>query len=192
MALPIWSWLSGKGSADKTATKEATGALTDLTKVQTEATKFGLEGAKGLLPAAEADLGKAGQYYAGLLGGDRQKMMEAVGPEVNTILSQYDTAKRAAAEFSPRGGGRTQTLAELPFKESASITDLLQKVRPQAAAGAESVGAKEASLAAGLLPSGTSAAAQLLQYELGKQGMSFNQSMQQGAALAEVLIGLLG
>src|SRR5947208_1730502 len=78
-------------------------------------------------------LGESAKYYEGILSGDRQKALETVAPEAGSILSAYDTAKRAASEFSPRGGGRNAALQELPYRESGDITSLLQKVRPEAA-----------------------------------------------------------
>ncbi len=79
-------------------------------------------------------------YYSGILGGDRQSMMETVAPEVNTILGQYDTAKRAVAENAPRGGGANTTQANAPYALSGEITNLLNTVRPQAAAATTDIG----------------------------------------------------
>ncbi len=79
-------------------------------------------------------------YYSGLLGGDRQGMLETVAPEVNTILGQYDTAKRAVAENAPRGGGANTTQANAPYALSGEITNLLNTVRPQAAAATTDIG----------------------------------------------------
>lgn len=72
-------------------------------------------------------------YFSKLLSGDRQSMLSAVAPEVNSIVGQYDTAKRAAAQFSPRGGGRIQQLENLPYQQQGQITGLLEQVRPEAA-----------------------------------------------------------
>ncbi len=79
-------------------------------------------------------------YYSGILGGDRQGMLETVAPEVNTILGQYDTAKRAVAENAPRGGGSNTTQANAPYALSGEITNLLNTVRPQAAAATTDIG----------------------------------------------------
>lgn len=189
MALPIWSWLSGRKSQEE---KNALSAQSDLAKTEGEASKFGLDITKQLIPQATSSLNQVEGYYGPLLKGDRQQMLESVAPEVNSILSQYDTAKRAVSEFSPRGGGRTATLADLPFRQAGDITTLLQRVRPESAKGMTDISQTKAALSGSFFPRGTSAAAQLLQNELQRRGMSFDQSMQQGAAMAEAIIGLLG
>ncbi|MBZ5513894.1 MAG: hypothetical protein LAN62_03435 [Acidobacteriia bacterium] len=183
--------LLSRGGGGSKATEAGLTAESELAKTETEAQKFGTEAAKGLLPQAEGALGKAGQYYSGLLGGDRQKMLEAVGPEVNTILSQYDTAKRAASEFTPRGGGRTAELAELPFKYSGEITSLLQGVRPKAAAGMERLGAEYGSLASSLLARDTGAGNALLNYALGLRGQNIDVGTQIGGSLGALIYQLL-
>jgi hypothetical protein len=87
----------------------------------------------GELGAAEKVLQGPLDFFSKLLSGDRQSAMEAEAPAVNSILSQYDSAKRAVSQFAPRGGGTASTLAQAPFKASDAITNLLASVRPEAA-----------------------------------------------------------
>lgn len=171
--------------------KDALAAQSDLAKTESEATKFGTASAKQLLPQAEAGLGAANRYYAPLLSGNRQAMMEAIAPEANTIISQYDTAKRAASEFAPRGGGRTATLAELPFAESGAITNLLNTVRPNAAGATADIGKTYGALASSLLTRNTGAASSLLNYSLQSRGQSFNQAEQIGGSIGTLLYNYL-
>ncbi len=74
------------------------------------------------------------RYYSNILSGDRDAALTAVGPEVRSVLAQYDGARRAVGEFGGRGGGRSSGMAELEFKKAGDISSLLQKARPDAAA----------------------------------------------------------
>jgi hypothetical protein len=171
--------------------KEALSAQSDLAKTESEAQKFGTSSAQQLLPQATASLGATERYYAPLLSGNRQSMLEAVAPEANTIISQYDTAKRAAAEFAPRGGGRTTTLAELPFSESGAITNLLNQVRPNAAGATADIGKTYGALASSLLSRNTGAASSLLNYSLASRGQSYGMAEQMGGSIGSLLYNYL-
>lgn len=87
-------------------------------------------------------LGNAGNFYNTILGGNREAISNLLGPQISTILSQYDNASNAIRQFSPRGGGSTQTLAQLPFQKAAAAGGAFQSVLPSAAQGAADVGAK--------------------------------------------------
>jgi hypothetical protein len=60
-------------------------------------------------------------------------MTEAVAPEAGAITAQYDAARRTAYAHMPRGGYRSTTLAELPFRQAQDVGRLYQTLRPQAA-----------------------------------------------------------
>src|SRR4029450_11234953 len=53
------------------------------------------------------------EHLMRLLGGDPEAINEAIQPEVAGVLSQYDAAKRAISEFTPRGGGQASAVANL-------------------------------------------------------------------------------
>jgi hypothetical protein len=98
--------------------------------VDTTANQFNSQlGRSGPNPA----VGQAEQYYSGLLNGDREKLGEILAPETSTILSQYDNAARAAAEFAPRGGGRTVAMAENPTNKATAYGKVLAGARAGAA-----------------------------------------------------------
>jgi hypothetical protein len=73
------------------------------------------------------------QYLTALVGGDETALAQAIQPEAASVLSQYDTAKRAISEFSPRGGGRTAALSQLPMNAANQISALTNKSRTEAA-----------------------------------------------------------
>ena len=169
-------------------------SLAKLAGVQAEAGEWGLGQAKRLLPEAEADIQKALGSYLPLLTGDRQAKIEGLGPEVNQISAQYDTARRAAAEFTPRGGGRTAALAEVPFRKAGAITSLLQKVRPEAAGKVTDIGQLLASIGLTAMPRGEGgAAASLLSTLTAERGQTMKLwgdiGVGAGEILAKVLLG---
>ena len=129
---------------------------------------FGLTQAGKLGRMGTGALGQTQNYLNSLLGGG-QPAMEAAAPEVNTILSQYDTAKKSLSEFAPRGGGTNARMADLPFQESGAITNLLAGERGQAAQSLASLGLGEGSLASSLLPRDSGAGSSLLNYALGNK-----------------------
>lgn len=81
----------------------------------------------------------AANYYKTALGGDRDALSSLLGPEVSTVLSQYDNAAKTAAEFAPRGGGANQVLAETPFKKVGAYGQALAGARSKAAAGSAGI-----------------------------------------------------
>lgn len=105
---------------------------------------------------AEQSLDPVLGFYRMLLG-DREAAMEAMGPEISTIVSQYDAARKAAAEFAPRGGGKTQVLAESPFREAGDIARLIQTARQGAVTGLERLGGTYGQLGQGQLALASSA-----------------------------------
>ncbi len=161
-------------------------------QVLTEQTKFGTETAKRLIPEAETDLQAALKYWMPLLTGDRQGMMEAAAPEVNTILSQYDTAKRAVSELQPRGGARSLRMAEQPFDVAGAITNLLTRLRGEAAGGVERIGTELGALGVGTMAGGAGAAQSLLTAAMQQRGQNIGIGTTVGQGIGSLIAVLLG
>src|SRR2546427_9554149 len=133
-------------------------------------------------------------YYSKLLGGDRQEMLQVVAPEVNAIRGQGATGRRALSQFAPRGGGTTSALAEEPFRESGAITDLLNKVRPEAAKGLTDIAGILGRLGTSEMDLGENALAQWMSYLLGDKQISTgttNAGISAGGQGAGEIIGAL-
>ena len=111
-----------------------------LLQTENETMQFGLGKMKSLLPQAEGDLGQAANFWGPLLNGNRNAQMSAVGPEVSNISSQYQAARKAAAEFSGRGGGRMAGLQSSRFQQVGATTNLLNSLKPKAAEGMTDIG----------------------------------------------------
>ena len=95
---------------------------------------------------ASANLSDAANYDLGVLSGNRGTVLATEAPEIGSILSSYDTARKAAGELTPRGGGRSATLNELPYKEAGDINKQIEQARPQAAQNLSDVAGKQAAL----------------------------------------------
>src|SRR2546426_12498436 len=157
-------------------------------------TQFGsLEGMQNLLRAVKV-LGMPLDYFSKLLSGDRQEMLQVVAPEVNAIRGQGATGRRALSQFTPRGGGTTSALAEEPFRESGAITDLLNKVRPEAGKGVTDIAGILGRLGASEMDLGGNALAQWMSYLLGDKQISTgttNAGISAGGQGAGEIIGAL-
>lgn len=171
--------------------KNAQSNLSDLLGMDVQGARAGLNAANPLLRASTGATTTAQNYLKSLLGG-KQSAMEAAAPEVNTILSQYDTAKRQLGQMAPRGGGTNATLAELPFRESGDITKLLAGERSNAAEGLARLGLGEGGLASSLLPRDTGAGSSLLNYALGHSAQQGQTLGEAGTALGTLLGTLFG
>lgn len=142
--------LGKKQSAQEKASQNLANAFGDVglaaAKRDIPAAESGISKAQGGIDKATADLQPMMSFFRGLLG-DRGAALETVSPEVNTVIGQYDTAKKAAAEFGTRGGGSTAIQAEAPFSASKAITDLIFGARSKAAKEVQSGAITEAGFA---------------------------------------------
>jgi hypothetical protein len=139
-------------------------------------------------PALEAAEG----YYTRALGGDRQRLQELLGPEIKTVLSQYDTAAQTAAELNPRGGGRTQVMAEIPFQKAAAYGQQLAGARAGAADKLAAIGSGKASREGSLAQTLIGARTGQSQLEFQKQQARNEQLGKIGSAIGDLLVGALG
>ncbi len=164
--------------------------------VQAEAAELGISGARQDIPAARGALGLPQKFFQALLTGDRQAILEALSPEVETIHSQYETGRRAVEEFAPRGGGRTAAMAELPFREAGDVARLVHGARLTGAEGMMSIGQILASLGLGELGAGagvaTQARGQFLTERLERERLAAEQGKEAGEAIGAMIALLVG
>lgn len=135
--------------------------------------------------------GAPGENFFSALLGNREQALSAMAPEVSTIVDQYDAAKKTAAEFSPRGGGRATLNSELPFKESGKIAGLISGARGNAATQLMNAGMQKRQLGAGLTSAGlqgTLGGARLAQ---GQQQFGAEQWSKLGSGIGNSLSALL-
>jgi hypothetical protein len=116
-------------------------------------------------------------WFTDILGGDRTKMMEVLGPEVNATGRQYDAVSKAISEFSPRGGGRTSALAGAEFSKAHDIGELFSKARPMAAQGLEGVAGLLGAQSSGESSTGMSGLSAMLSGILGMRGQDISKML---------------
>ena len=80
-------------------------------------------------------------YFKQLLSSNPAAIDEATRGERGRVIDQYDTARRAIANFGPRGGGTTSTLAGSQFAQAESLADITSDAKGKAATGAGALGA---------------------------------------------------
>ena len=100
---------------------------------------------QGTVQAGVAGLQWPMNYYSSILSGNKAEMESAIAPEKSDILSQYRARRRQLAK-GQRGGGTNEAVASSEFAEAGDISALLQKLRPQAAAGEAQVAGQVAGL----------------------------------------------
>lgn len=161
----------------------------------------GSSSGSGLVPTQAQDaidrsrtnpaVSQAEGYYSKALGGDTSSLQELLGPQINTVLSQYDTAAKTASELSPRGGGRAAQLGEVPFKKIATYGEQLGLARTGAADKLGSLGTSEAnrdsSLGNTLIGAQTGANALQYQKDKDKNGMLGQLGSSFGGLLVDLL-----
>ena len=85
----------------------------------------------------------AESFYKTILSGSQANTRALLGPDVNTIMGQYDNAAKAAAQLGPRGGGRDAVLADAPFQAAGAYTKLLGQAKSTAASGLAQIGGQK-------------------------------------------------
>lgn len=85
-------------------------------------------------------------YLTDVLSSNPAAIMDATRQERGRVIDQYDTARRAIANFGPRGGGSTSTLAESRFTQAESLADITSTARRDAVSQAGVLGTRLAAL----------------------------------------------
>lgn len=148
--------------------------------------------ANGATGAAAVNTGVSGlesakrNYQAGA-NGSLEELQSLYNPEISTVLSQYDNAAKSAAEFGPRGGGRTAMMAELPFKKAAAAGQVIGNARAGANAGLADVSGKEAQLGTSLTGQSTGALSALLSPKTQSDTLNNENSKSLGTGIGGIL-----
>lgn len=81
-------------------------------------------------------------YLTDVLSSNPAAILDATRQERGRVIDQYDTARRAIANFGPRGGGSTSTLAESRFDQAESLADITSSARRDAVSAAGNLGTR--------------------------------------------------
>lgn len=82
------------------------------------------------------------KYLTDILSSNPAAILDATRQERGRVIDQYDTARRAIANFGPRGGGSTSTLAESRFDQAESLADITSSARRDAVSAAGDLGTR--------------------------------------------------
>ena len=176
----LGSKLAGGG---KKTPATPTDPYTDL--LQKQATGAEAQGEQSSAMGTDA-LAPVMKYLQSILGGDPQALMAATQPERGRVIDQYDTARRSAAEFGPRGGGTTSALAKSRFDQAASLADITSTARREAVATEGELGVQLKSL--GLSAEGLASTDlnSIINAVLNKQYLDVQKRGQNAALLGDV------
>lgn len=94
------------------------------------------------------DISQAGNFYKTILGGDQTATEKVLGPQVKTILNQYDTAVKTGGELGPKGGGRSQAIEGAKTAKAGAYGNLLESAQQGAAQGLSQTGGQKAQIGA--------------------------------------------
>ena len=137
-------WLLGRGKkSDHNQPAQVEDPYTALLTKQSEKAQAQGEEATGMSMEA---LGPVLNYYTALMGSNPSALLDATRQERGRVIDQYDTARKAIANFGPRGGGTTSTLAQSRFDQAESLADITSNARRSAVASASQLGVQLAGL----------------------------------------------
>jgi hypothetical protein len=125
-------------------------------------------------------LGPVYDYYRALASGDRNSVMQYLGPEFE---AQSDGARRAfqtSSELSPRSGTAVEANSRIPMDNAAAIARILRGARPAGIEGLATLGTNWGSLGMSGLSQSGSGAGQLLGYNTGRRNEARQAGMDAG------------
>lgn len=157
-----------------------------LYNTENQAMQFGLSQGEATIPQATQGLTSSMNFFQQLLNGNQNALSSVLGPDINTLTSQYETAERSSSEFAPRGGGATAANEEAKFTEAGQIQNLFSSARTTGAQGVTEISQLLAQLGLGEIGEGTSGAS-----TLASQLFSQQQNQQQQTAAAGQAVGSL-
>lgn len=143
--------------------------------------------ASTLIPQSEQALGQAQNFWQSVMSGNPQAVQGQIASQVNQVNQQTATATKNALEFTPRGGGQSEVLSQIPYAQSNSVQGLINSLTAQAPEQLASIGSSEGSIAAQALGQSTSAASQGISAQQTQQQLG----MQAASSVGEGIGGLL-
>src|SRR5665213_881656 len=133
---------------------------------------------------------QASDYYSTVLHGGQDATRSLLGPDVSTILGQYDQASKAAAELGPKGGGRTAVEAEAPFQKAGAYGKLLAGAKSTAAQGLAGIGASQTAAATARRGQNVSTLGTVVSGSSEQQKLLYGQNQQNAQAYGQLGNGI--
>ena len=148
------------------------------TGAQQQGAQFGQQSQEAIQPAL--------QYLQALTGNNPAALMEATRAERGTVMDQYDAARKAIANFGPRGGGTTSTLAQSRFDQAESLSDITSTARRNAVASESQLGVSLAGLGLTAQDLATRDISEVVQAVLAREGLNVQQRGQNMGLLGDI------
>jgi hypothetical protein len=123
------------------------------------------------------------KFLQSLASGDRNTLMQTLGPELSALGAQNRAHLGQMTELAPRGGASSDFLSTLPFRNQAAQSNLMLSSRLGANQDLLSAGTNMANMGVNTLTGGSSGAQGLLNYGLARNNQAFNQGSATGAGL---------
>lgn len=177
----------GKNKEEKQRQAEFDNVFKPLIAQQTATSAFATNLAKDTLGQAHATVKEPLDFWSKLLAGDQAAAMEVFGPEMDSIGGQSASTQRQLAEFSPRGGRRTEMLGALSDEEARQINQLILGLKPQAADKIAEIAQLLFGTGISELNAGTGASGNALQSLLGSRSLDLQAQGQRMNFLSNLL-----
>lgn len=111
-------------------------------EVQKNARDIGAQG-RQLFAQGQDTLHPALEYFKGILSDNPGEVMAATAPERRRVIDQYDTARRSAGQFTPRGGGQASASMESRAQQASDLATIGGDARRQAANATAAIGTSQ-------------------------------------------------
>lgn len=153
--------------------------------------------ATGLKRTGSATTTPATKYLQDVLSSNPGAILDATKQERGRVIDQYDTARRAIANFGPRGGGTTSTLAESRFQQAEALSDVTSSARRDAVSAAGDLGTRLTALGLSADQLASADLNSVIRAILAREGVGIQGSAEaraqgegQGQLLGEILGGI--
>lgn len=104
--------------------------------------------AKDFLGQSSDLMGPVAEFLKNILSNDPSAVAQATAPQRRRVIDQYATAKKAIAEFTPRGGGQAASLNKLEADKGGDLATLGADLRSKAVDSAADLSLRYAGLGA--------------------------------------------
>lgn len=181
-------------------------AATPISQDAVSSGKTALNTGMGFLNQFSRDAGTSGNYFQSLLSGNPANTTAALAPDINRIRDQNNQILQSTSMLSPRGGGRSSLLFNLPNKSASDVSGLFNSARPAAATnlanlageygstglGAAGIGTNLFNTGVGALNAGTAAAGKYGELATNQQQFKYNAGVQAAQIIAAAIAGMPG
>lgn len=156
--IPLISTLASGGLAKllgrpSGAERQAQNNLAELTNASKElALNSGRTGMK-FMDAAQGTIAGPKNYFQSIMSGNPGEATTALAPDINRTNQAIQQTTQAQSTLAPRGGGRGESLFNLPYQATGATQSIYNQARPAAAANLADLGVREAAIGSSALGS---------------------------------------